>query len=237
MTSTLLSEAPARLSTIAADLEREGPLGTLEWAFAEFGSSIALATGFGVEGAVLIDLAVRVEPKPFVFFVDTGFLFPETYELRRRLEARYDIEIHAVEPQLTPQEQDDAYGPRLWAFDPDFCCSLRKVEPLDSFLEGWDAWITAVRRDQTSVRASAQVVEWDERRSAVKVNPLVAWSKKAVWDYVLANEVPYNPLHDTGYPSIGCTHCTRAVRQGEDERAGRWAGFRKTECGLHLKAE
>jgi phosphoadenosine phosphosulfate reductase len=229
--------APERLEAFAIDLEREGPLATLAWAFEEFGETVALATGFGAEGAALIDMAVRVRPQPHAFFVDTGFLFPETHELRRRIEARYQIEIHAVKPVYSPQEQEDTFGARLWAYDPDFCCSLRKVEPLDAHLEGFLAWITALRRDQTANRNTSRVVEWDAKREIVKINPLAAWSKKQVWDYILANDVPYNSLHDKGYPSIGCTHCTRAVRIGEDERAGRWAGFRKTECGLHLRPE
>jgi phosphoadenosine phosphosulfate reductase len=242
MTKASPSVAPDRaeldaLEAHAERLEREGPVATLEWAFAEHRGSIALATGFGVEGAALIDMAVRVEPNPFVFFVDTGFLFPETHELRRRLEERYRIEIRAVEPELSPQRQEDVYGARLWAFDPDFCCQMRKLEPLEPVLTGLGAWITAVRRDQTSARATARVVEWDTRWGLVKINPLAGWTREMVWDYVLTNRVPYNPLHDRGYPSIGCTHCTRAVRPGESERAGRWSGFEKTECGLHLRTE
>jgi phosphoadenosine phosphosulfate reductase len=222
---------------VAADLEREGPTATLEWAFAEFGEGLAIATAFGAEGVVLIDLAVRVEPRPHVFFVDTGFIFPETNELRRALEARYGIEIRAVEPELTPQQQEDVFGARLWAFDSDFCCSIRKVDPLDAHLEGFAAWATAIRRDQTEARAATRVVERDERRGVVKISPLAAWSRRDVWAYIHANGLPYNPLHDRGYPSVGCTHCTRAVRPGEDERAGRWAGSTKTECGLHLRRE
>jgi len=235
-----LHDAPAKgddVAVVAAELEREGPLATLAWAFGEFGDGLAIATGFGAEGVALVDMAVRVEPRPNVFFIDTGFLFPETHELRRRLEARYRIEIRAVEPELTPQQQEDVFGARLWAFDPDFCCSLRKVDPLDAHLEGYAAWVTAIRRDQTAARATARVVEPDTRRAIVKVNPLVAWSRDDVWAYIRANDVPYNALHDRGYPSVGCTHCTRAVRPGEHERAGRWSGFEKTECGLHLPTE
>ncbi len=237
MTRSLLKFAPERIGEVACELEREGPVATLRWAFEEFAGSVVLGTGFGLEGAALLDMAVRVRSNPYVFFVDTGFLFPETYELRRRLEERYRIEIHAVEPALTPQQQEDVFGARLWNFDPDFCCSIRKVEPLDTFLMGYDAWITAVRRTQTSVRAAARVVEWDAGREVVKINPLVTWTRDDVWAYIRENDVPYNILHDRGFPSIGCTHCTRAVRGGEDERAGRWAGSQKTECGLHLRAE
>jgi phosphoadenosine phosphosulfate reductase len=218
-------------------LEALGPAATLSWAFAEYGEAVAIATGFGVEGAALVDMAVKLNPRPYVFFIDTGFHFAETLALRTRMERRYGIDIHAIAPDLTPDEQEDTYGARLWHYDPDFCCSMRKVEPLERFLAERDAWITAIRRNQTAARATARAVEWDDRFGLVKVNPLVSWTREMVWDYVLRNEVPYNPLHDRGYPSVGCTHCTRAVRPGEDERAGRWSGHAKTECGLHVRKE
>jgi phosphoadenosine phosphosulfate reductase len=222
-----------RIEAMAERLEDASPQEILSEAFDEFGDAVAIATGFGVEGAALIDMAVKVTPRPNIFFLDTGFLFPETYGLRRRLEARYGIEIRAVAPSVTPDVQDEMFGPRLWARDPDLCCRLRKLEPLKKALDGLDAWITAIRRDQTPARAVARAAEWDFRWQRVKINPLVRWTKRDVWNYVAQNDVPYNPLHDAGYPSLGCTHCTRAVRPGEPERAGRWAGIAKTECGLH----
>ena len=242
MTLTLSSHAPSRdqldrIDAAATQLEEAAPQEILAWAFAEFGDTVGIATGFGAEGITLIDMAAKIHPRPNVFFVDTGFLFPETYALRRRLEVRYGITIEAVKPALTPQAQEDIYGSRLWEYDPDFCCGLRKLEPLEEHLSGLSAWVTAIRRDQTAARATARAVEWDQRWGLVKVNPLVRWAKYDVWSYIFDNEVPYNPLHDRGYPSIGCTHCTRAIRQGEDERAGRWAGFGKTECGLHANPE
>lgn len=221
------------IRAIAAQLENGSPQDIIAWALHEFGKGVTIATGFGAEGVALIDMAVKIAPDPDVFFLDTGFFFPETYELRRKIEDRYGIEIREVRPELTPQSQERAYGPGLWSRDPDLCCRLRKLEPLKDALGGYDAWMTAIRRDQTAARASAQAVEWDYRWSLVKVNPLVKWSKKEVWDYISKEKVPYNPLHDQGYPSIGCTHCTRSVRASEDERAGRWAGQVKTECGLH----
>jgi phosphoadenosine phosphosulfate reductase len=228
-------EAPiADLDATAARLEREGARAILAWTFETFGERAAIGTGFGLEGMALVDLAVKLVARPRVFFVDTGFLFPETHDLRRRAEERYGLEIEAIRPALTPEEQEDVYGATLWRYDPDFCCSLRKVEPLEAALEGLDAWITAIRREQTRTRATARAVAWDARRGVVKVSPLVAWSRDDVWAYVRAHEVPYNTLHDRGYPSIGCTHCTRAVAAGEDERAGRWSGHTKTECGLHV---
>lgn len=218
---------------IAARLENMPPQDITAWALQEFEKSITIATGFGAEGLVLIDMACRAFSNPDVFFLDTGFLFPETYELRRRIEDRYGIEIREISPGLTPQSQERAYGPGLWARDPDLCCRLRKLEPLKDALSGFDAWMTAIRRDQTAARANAQAVEWDYRWGLVKVSPLVRWSSREVWDYISREKIPYNPLHDQGYPSIGCTHCTRPVRAGEDDRAGRWSGHVKTECGLH----
>jgi phosphoadenosine phosphosulfate reductase len=223
----------SRIDAMAEQLEEATPLGILSHAFDEFGDTVAIATGFGAEGVALIDMAVKINPQPNLFFLDTGFLFAETYELRRRLEDRYGVEIRAVQTAITPDAQDEMFGPQLWSRDPDLCCRLRKLEPLKEALKDLDAWITAIRRDQTAARATSRAVEWDYRWQRVKINPLVRWTKRDVWSYIATHDVPYNPLHDSGYPSIGCTHCTRAVRAGEPERAGRWAGQAKTECGLH----
>jgi phosphoadenosine phosphosulfate reductase len=233
MTDASHSAAHGELEKVAARLEGRFPEAAIAWAFDEFTDSVAIATGFGAEGMALIDMAVKINPSPNIFFIDTGFLFPETYELRSRAQERYRIEIRAVRTDLAPESQDCLYGPRLWASDPDACCRLRKLEPLTEALKPLSAWMTAIRSDQTSARAKASVVEWDQRWQLVKINPLVRWSKRDVWNYIIKNGVPYNPLHDQGYPSIGCVHCTRAVAEGEDERAGRWPGQAKTECGLH----
>jgi phosphoadenosine phosphosulfate reductase len=206
----------------------------LSWAFKTFGSHIEMASGFGVEGMALIDIATRINPDLRVFTIDTDFLFAETYHLIERVEKRYGIRIERVKSRLTPKEQEDTYGPGLWAMNPDQCCALRKVEPLKEKLAGLRAWITAIRREQTSARAHARKLEWDQKFQLVKINPIADWSSDDVWEYVRANDLPYNTLHDFNYPSIGCTHCTRAVRPGDDPRSGRWAGFQKTECGLHL---
>jgi phosphoadenosine phosphosulfate reductase len=233
----LSSPAPdrARLRRLADELEGASPQEILARAFDEFADGISIATGFGAEGMALIDMAVRIDPAPDVFFIDPGFLFPETYELRRRIEEKYRITIRAFKPQLTPEGQERLFGPALWERNPDLCCQIRKLEPLEEALEGLQAWVTAIRRDQTSARATAQAIEWDERWGLAKVNPLIRWSKRDVWDYLKSNDVPFNPLHLRGYPSIGCTHCTRPVREGEDDRAGRWSGREKTECGLHAE--
>jgi phosphoadenosine phosphosulfate reductase len=207
----------------------------LVWASQEFKSEISMASGGGVEGMVLIDLASRVCADLPVFTIDTDFLFPETYDLMRRVEKRYGIKIEHVRSALTPEQQELAHGPALWNRNPDQCCALRKVEPLRRRLSGLRAWVTAIRRDQTPDRAGAGKVEWDNKFGLYKINPIADWSAQMVWDYVHQNHVPYNPLHDRNYPSIGCTHCTRPVQIGEDPRAGRWSGFTKTECGLHAK--
>lgn len=232
-TITFSVEDAYRLEAIATLLEKCAPQEILKWAFKQFGGSVAIATGFGAEGVALIDMAVKVDSRIDIFFIDTDFLFPETYALRRRIEERYGIEIRAVRPDLAPESQALEFGPRLWSRDPDLCCRLRKLEPLKVALAGLSAWMTAIRRDQTQARSRARVVEWDYLWQKVKINPLAAWTKREVWDYIEKNSVPYNPLHDEGYPSLGCTHCTRRTVEGEPERAGRWAGHRKTECGLH----
>lgn len=215
--------------------ERWRPEEVLRWAFASFGADIAMASGFGVEGMALIDIASRVKSDFRVFTLDTEFLFPETYDLIDRVEKRYGIKVERVYSALTPEDQERSYGPALWGRDPDQCCSLRKIEPLRQKLTELRAWITAIRRDQTSARAGARKVEWDSKFRLVKVNPIADWTTEMVWNYVRKHDVPYNPLHDRNYPSIGCTHCTRAIQPGEDIRAGRWSGFGKTECGLHVE--
>jgi phosphoadenosine phosphosulfate reductase len=183
---------------------------------------------------VLLDLALRIEPQLNVFVVDTELLFPESYALIERVEKRYGIAVERVRPLQDVAAQAVAHGDALWLRDPDACCDLRKVEPLQRHLSSFDAWLTAVRRDQSSTRAAIPVQEWDERSKVVKVAPMVDWTDADVWAYVQANDVPVNTLHFDGYPSIGCTHCTRRVAPGEDARAGRWAGFDKIECGIHV---
>lgn len=205
----------------------------LRWAFTEFHPAVEIASGFGAEGMVLIDIAARVRPDIRVFTLDTDFLFPETYDLIAQVEKRYGITVERIRPALTPVEQERRHGAALWQRAPDQCCNIRKVEPLRRKLATLQAWVTAIRREQTPARAHARKLGWDSKFGLVKVNPLADWSTKQVWDHIYENDVPYNPLHDRNYPSIGCTHCTRAIHAGEDPRAGRWSGFQKTECGLH----
>jgi phosphoadenosine phosphosulfate reductase len=210
------------------------PERVLEWAFERFGETVAISSAFGVEGMALIDMAARVRNNFRLFTLDTEFLFPETYNLMDRVEERYGITIEKVYPLNSPEEQERIYGAALWERQADQCCNLRKVEPLRRKLSELRAWITSIRRDQTSSRAGAGKVQWDEKFGLVKINPIADWSSKQVWQYIRQHDVPYNVLHERSYPSIGCTHCTRAVLPGEDPRAGRWSGSSKTECGLHI---
>jgi phosphoadenosine phosphosulfate reductase len=205
----------------------------LEWAFQTFGTEVEIASGFGAEGVALIDMSARLRAGMRVFVLDTGFLFPETYALIGEIEDRYGIRVERVQPAITPEQQAQQLGAALWKRNPDQCCNLRKVEPLRKKLAGLQAWIAAIRREQTPDRAHARKLEWDTKFGLVKVNPIADWTSDMVWEYIRANDVPYNPLHDRNYPSIGCTHCTRPVAAGEDPRAGRWSGLNTTECGLH----
>jgi phosphoadenosine phosphosulfate reductase len=223
------------LEKVQAAAEAWAPEEVLRWAFDRFGRDVAISSAFGAEGMALIDIASRVQPDFRLFTIDTEFLFPETYNLMDQVEERYGIRIEKVYSVFSPEEQERIHGAALWSRDPDRCCHLRKVEPLRQKLAELRAWITSIRRDQTPDRASARKIEWDNKFGLVKINPLADWSSKDVWRYIQARNLPYNPLHDRHYPSIGCTHCTRAIAPGEDPRAGRWSGFAKTECGLHAK--
>jgi phosphoadenosine phosphosulfate reductase len=207
----------------------------IRWGLSQFQPSVAIASSFGAEDVVLIDLAARIQPKFRVFTLDTDFLFPETYALIDQIERQYGVQIERARSRYTPGEQAAAFGDALWSREPDKCCNLRKVEPLTQKLAGLSAWITGIRRDQAPARANARKLEDDKKFGLVKLNPLADWTWDQVWDYIRAHNVPYNPLHDRNYPSIGCTYCTRQVQAGEDMRAGRWSGFQKTECGLHAK--
>jgi phosphoadenylyl-sulfate reductase (thioredoxin) len=227
------SRSDADLERLSARLEGRHPEEVLRWAVDAYAPRLTFATAFGPEGLVLLDLIGRHALKVDVFTLDTGLFFPETYALWRRLETRYGLKIRSVRPVLTVEQQAELHGDALWARHPDRCCEIRKVDPLDHALRGHAAWLTAIRRDQTKDRQHARVVERDRRHALVKVNPLLSWTSERVWSYLRQHDVPTNPLHAQGYPSIGCSPCTSAVEAGEDPRAGRWRGRAKTECGLH----
>ncbi len=224
------------LQTWGATFEAKQPQDVLTAAIDRYGPNIVLACSFGAEDVVLVDMVHRIAPRTPLFYLDTDFLFPETYATRDRIIERYQLQpaqVLQVRPLLTPERQAQQYGEALWASDPDRCCQVRKVEPLTRVLKGFDAWITGIRRDQAPTRAAAKLIEWDAKFGLVKVNPLAKWTWGDVWTYIKIYEVPYNELHDRNYPSIGCTHCTKPVLPGEDPRSGRWQGSAKTECGLH----
>jgi phosphoadenosine phosphosulfate reductase len=226
----------AELRARSADMEDWSPERILSWA-ASLSPRVAFSTGFGAEGCVLVHLIASARLPVDVFTLDTGVLFPETYALWHQLQEKYGITIRAVRPRQTIEEQAARVGPALWERDPDACCRLRKVEPLREALKNVDVWVTAIRRDQTPDRARAPVAERDDRSDLIKVNPLVRWTTKDVWRFLHVNGVPYNPLHDAGYPSIGCQPCTTPVAAGEDPRAGRWRGHQRNECGLHVEVQ
>jgi len=221
------------LKAISAELESEPPEAVLRWALQEFWPDVAMATGFGAEGCVLIQMISEINRNARIFYLDTDLLFPETYSLLKRLEAQYGVRFERQATRLSLSAQSAEYGERLWERQPDLCCRLRKVKPLQEILIGLRAWITAIRRDQTPARATAGIVERDQKFGLIKINPLAVWSSREVWDYVQKYDVPYNPLYDHGYASIGCAPCTTMVQIGEGARAGRWRGSAKTECGLH----
>jgi phosphoadenosine phosphosulfate reductase len=225
-------------AALAAELEAAPLVDVLGWAFANFGERAAIGTSFQGAGLVMIHHAVTAGLKLPVFTLDTGLLFPETLELKDKLETFFGIRIESLTPPRTVAEQEADEGPELWNRHPDTCCYLRKVIPLQAKLETLDVWITGVRRGQSETREETGILElyqFDPLRELYlyKLNPMAAWSREAVWEYIKAHGIPYNPLQDRGFKSIGCIPCTRPVGDGDSERAGRWTGFDKTECGIH----
>jgi phosphoadenosine phosphosulfate reductase len=204
----------------------------IRWAAATFGDRLCLTSS--MSDALLIDLVSRVKPGVDVLFIDTGYHFAETIGTRDAVRQVYDVNVIDIKSSRTVEEQDRDLGPRLFGRNPDLCCYLRKVEPLNRALEPYLAWISGIRRDESSSRTGTRVVEWDTKRQMVKVNPIAAWTQEDVDNYIADNGVLINPLHYDNYPSIGCAPCTRQVAEGEDPRSGRWAGLGKVECGIHL---
>ena len=210
----------------------------LRWGWEKFGTRAAIGTSFQGAGLVMIDHAVKAGLPLPVFTLDTQLLFPETVALQKRLEDYFKVKIESLYPEQTPEEQAAEHGPELWNRHPDLCCTMRKVLPLQKKLEQLAVWITGLRRQQSDTRKKTGILElyhFDVLRDhyILKLNPMANWSREDVWNYIKENKIPYNPLHDRGYRSIGCMPCTRATASGEDERAGRWTGFEKAECGIH----
>ena len=213
---------------------RNNPKELLKWIAKKLpNEKVVMGTGFGPPGIVLLDIMFQVTREISVFYIDTEFLFDQTYELKNKLEKRYDFKFLRFNTDITPDAQDKEYGKKLWEKDADTCCNLRKVLPLKQGLSNYDVWITGIRKKQTRVRAHAELVEFEPRFEVIKINPLINWTHNEVWDYIKTHNLPYNPLHDNNYPSIGCKQCTSPVLSGNDDRSGRWEGSKKTECGLH----
>jgi phosphoadenosine phosphosulfate reductase len=203
----------------------------IKWAAETFGSRVCITSS--MTDSVIIHLTAQQIPGIDVLFLDTGYHFPETIGTRDAVSAVYPVNLVNVTPPTTVAEQDAELGPRLYSRNPDLCCYLRKVVPLEQALGPYDAWITGVRREETDARSDTKVVQWDPRREMVKINPIVEWSQPEVDQYIAKNGVLVNPLVYDGYPSIGCRTCTSRVEAGADPRSGRWAGSAKTECGIH----
>ena len=214
------------------DLETASAQDVLGWAVETFGDRFVIASSMG--DGLLASLVSEVASGVDVLFLDTGYNFAETIGTRDAVAQVYDVSVRTMLPLLTVAEQDAAHGARLYERDPNACCALRKVEPLARGLEPYTAWASGIRRDEATTRRDIGVVEWDAKRSMVKVNPIAAWTQADVDAYVEQHGVLVNPLAYDGYPSIGCAPCTRRVAPGEDARSGRWAGSTKTECGLHV---
>jgi phosphoadenosine phosphosulfate reductase len=225
--------AVEEISEIALRFEDSPPQEIVSWAVNTFNKDIAFACSFGMEDLCIVDMIVKEGTEANIFYLDTALLFKETHELIKKLENRYRVKFESVKPECTLEQQANQHGDDLWTVDPDLCCNIRKVAPLKKKLSTLKAWMTGIRRDQTPERASAKTVEWDKKFELVKVNPLVKWTSGDTKDYIMKHGIPYNPLHDKGYPSIGCKPCTFPVKPGEDPRSGRWKGFAKKECGLH----
>jgi phosphoadenosine phosphosulfate reductase len=224
----------ARLDEINDSLDGADVDDVLHWGYTTFGREMAFGTGFGLPGIYLLHRIHQLELDIPLFFLDTRLLFTETYELRERLQEKLGVEIEAVTPEIDLYEQTKNFGSELWIRKPDQCCHIRKVAPLQKYLANKKAWITGIRRGQSATRKHVRMIEYDPLNDVIKINPLVSSDINDIRQYIGRHALPYNPLHDDGYPSIGCIPCTSPVFDGEDERAGRWRGEVKTECGIHL---
>jgi phosphoadenosine phosphosulfate reductase len=238
MAFTLESKPDLDVQDLAHNLDNKSLKEVLTWCWETFGKRAAVGTSFQGSGLVIIDHARRAGLDFPIFTIDTGLLFPETIALKKRLEDYWRVDIEGITPEQTIEEQAHTMGEALWKTRPDSCCQMRKVLPLQAKLATLDVWITGVRRGQSEQRKNTGILElyqFDKLRGSyiLKLNPMLNWSREKVWQYLEEQSIPYNALHDRGYRSIGCWPCTKPVSEGQDERAGRWEGFEKTECGIH----
>jgi phosphoadenosine phosphosulfate reductase len=212
----------------------KGALNVLQWAYEHYGEELVYACSFGIEGTVLIDLIAKVRDDAQIVFLDTDVHFTETYDTIRRIQEKYPkLRIELKKPKLTLEEQAEQFGEKLWETAPNQCCNIRKIEPLNETLSDAKAWLSGLRREQSETRAHTQFINIDNKFKSIKICPLIHWTWKDVWRYVSKYDLPYNVLHDQGYPSIGCKTCTKPAFTMDDLRSGRWSGSGKTECGLH----
>jgi phosphoadenosine phosphosulfate reductase len=217
---------------VAAEVEALDAAEAIAWAIERFHPHLRFATSFQKTSSVIIDLAQRTEPGTRFFYLDTDLLFDQTYATRDALADRYGVEFERFSG-MSLERQQNAHGANLWRRHPDACCGIRKVEPMRAALSEAECWVSGIRRVDSPTRAGAAKFGWDKRFGLWKLNPLADWTDEQVWNHIRENEVPYNPLHDEGYPSIGCTHCTVRPGAESDARSGRWAGRDKSECGIN----
>jgi phosphoadenosine phosphosulfate reductase len=231
-------ELLADLQAASQRLETASPEEIIAWGDERYAPYLTMATAFGPEGCVILSMLARIAPDTYVFNLETGYQFQETLDLRDRIAEKYGVEVDLLTPELSVSEYEALHGGPLYRTNPNQCCFDRKIKTLQRASSVMHAWMSGIRRDQSSDRAQASVVGWDKKFGLVKISPLANWTKKDVWKRITEESIPYNPLHDQGFPSIGCWPCTKAVGAGEtDERAGRWSGMKKTECGLHSVSE
>ena len=235
--ANISAESLDDLARQSASLESAEPHEIIRFAVERYGNKLTMATAFGPEGCAIIHWLASIAPQTYIFNLDTGYQFQETLQLRDTIANRYGVNVVLEQPETTVAEYERIHGGPLYRTDSNRCCGDRKIAVIGRVLTRFDAWMSGIRRDQSVDRAAAAIVGWDTKFGVVKISPLANWTKAKVWDLIIRENSPYNPLHDQGYVSIGCFPCTRAITTDDDERAGRWSGTAKTECGLHVRED
>ena len=235
--ANISAESLDDLARQSASLESAEPHEIIRFAVERYGNKLTMATAFGPEGCAIIHWLASIAPQTYIFNLDTGYQFQETLQLRDTIANRYGVNVVLEQPETTVAEYERIHGGPLYRTDSNRCCGDRKIAVIGRVLTRFDAWMSGIRRDQSVDRAAAAIVGWDTKFGVVKISPLANWTKAKVWDLIIRENIPYTPLHDQGYVSIGCFPCTRAITTDDDERAGRWSGTAKTECGLHVRED